>query len=67
LIATVVALVAFQVKMADWPLEIDVGDALNVAVGGTGPCAAIVHVGPLMPGRVTGEPQDGLGMTEELG
>ena len=47
-----VALVALQLKVADWPLEIEVGDALNVAVGGTGPWAAIGHSGSLIPARV---------------
>jgi len=64
LIVTELALVAFQLKVADWPLVIDAGDAVSVAVGGTGPCAAIVHVRPLIPARVAGEPHEGRGMTE---
>ena len=39
-----VAFVVLQLKVADWPLEIDVGDTLNVAVGGTGPAAVVSEV-----------------------
>ena len=61
------ALVVFQVKVADWPLAIDVGDAVSVAVGGTGPSAAIGHVRPLMPARVPAcSPTGGRGRTEVL-
>ena len=68
LMLTVVALVVLQLKVADWPLAIEVGDALNVAVGGTGPCAAIGQVRPLMPGRVVGvQPDGGRGRTEVFG
>ena len=51
---TVVALVVLQRQRRGLPAEIDGGDALSVAVGGTGPSAAIGHSRPLIPGRVVG-------------
>ena len=59
LIETVVALVAVHVKVEDWPVVIDAGDAVILTVGGTGPSAAIGQSRPLMPARVVGVHDDG--------
>jgi hypothetical protein len=52
---TVVAFVVLQLRVADWPLEIDVGEMLNVAVGTTGVVyvTAVLRPGPPGPIELT--------------
>ena len=63
---TLVAFVVFHVRVEDWPARIEVGDAVRVAVGATGPAAAIGHVRPLtIPVLVAAvQPVGGLGRTD---
>ena len=62
---TVAALPAFQVRTAVCPLVIDVGEALRVTVGGTGPSGAIGQRRPSIPVLVVGvQVAGGLGTTD---
>ena len=51
---TLVALVVLQLNVVDGTADIDAGKTLSVAVGGTGPSAAIGHSRPTIPGLVVG-------------